>query len=133
MKLAHAFPILALALLAACGGGGGGGGSDYDLAGDPNLVGSWTFDAGVHPMTDIVINSNGTYTGEFVNGCIVGGKWLVSGYKLKFTVTQMNSGALCSWYDLDVGSAMVMGYGYVSINRVTVADDSGTSWYDRVL
>lgn len=123
--------ILALALVGCGGGGGGGDGTDYDLAGDPYLIGYWVRDAGVSPMTQAFLNSDGGFAGEFVNGCEVTGHWYTGDDKLKLSITAVSSSYLCDFYNVERGTKLVMGYELTTPDAATIVNRDGTTWYIR--
>lgn len=122
---------IALALAAACGGGGGSGGTDYDLADEPMLIGYWVRDAGVSPMTQAWLNDDGSFSGVFVNGCEVAGKWYTGDDKLKLAVKAISSSSLCGYYDIENGTSLVQGYTFVTFDQVSIVNRDGTTWYIR--
>ncbi len=115
---------LVLAMLMGCSGGGGGG-LPGEQGGDTRLVGTWDFDAGIHPIRYVTFRSGGSATVVFVNGCRVDATWATQSGTLYMEVDDQTS--LCASYDLD--DRWEFGYSINNGGReLVIADDTGTTW-----
>lgn len=109
--------------LIGCGGGGGGGGSDYDLAGDSELIGYWVFSAGYGPVQNANLESDGGCVVNFDNGCQATGKWYTDGSKLKLHATSVNNSSLCNSYDFGAGDSTSFHYSFTGLDEVFIEND----------